>query len=127
MVTKEPRPKPAPKRQGPRGIAKSIPMTGRVSPSPFPDGGTSGRGLDRLPDGYLSGSKRIGSYVGIKHRTYFMLHPDDECFWIELARCRVTDVWEHPEVGRYALDRETLNRTTVKFCSTCQKRLAQAV
>lgn len=125
-VVKEVRPKAAPKHQGPRGITKSIPMTGRVSPSPFKDGGTSGRNLDRLPDGFLSGSKRIGSYVGIKHRTYFMLHRDDDCSWIDLARCRVTDVWEHPEVGQYGIDRDTLNRATVKFCSTCDKRLAKA-
>lgn len=124
-AVKQVRPKAEPKHQGPRGIIRSIPMTGRVSPSPFKDGGTSGRNVDRLPDGFLSGSVRSGSYQGIKHPSYFMLHRDDDCSWIDLARCRVIDVWEHSEAGQYAIDRNSLARATVKFCQLCDRRLAQ--
>lgn len=103
---------------GTQPTGRDKPMLGRGSPSPLPSPPREAV----IPEGFLTGSIRVGSVDAQRTTHGWTIHSDPNCGWVDPIFCEYVDIWEHPDVGRYVVDKRSLGRLPVKECSQCERR-----
>lgn len=100
-------------------------ITGRLSPSPFPDAPPK-RALMYRPDGFIPGSTKVASgwvnNLGRSADHAMRVHTRSGCIRLDSVHYLSVGVWDHPTEGVYFVHPISTKRVGVTFCEICRVR-----